>query len=62
MTYEDAKMLCHVRSAIFRTANPATKYWKNHPIPLDDRVPDADKSAKDWEEHDPRDAAYEAMA
>jgi len=62
MTYEDAKTTCHVRSAIYRTSNPAVKYNKNHPVPLDDRVPDAEKSATDWAEYDPRDAAYEAMA
>jgi hypothetical protein len=62
MTYEDAKMYCHVRSAIFRTSNPSVKYWKNHSVSLDDRVPDDQKSALDWKEHDPREEAYEALA
>lgn len=62
MTYEDAKMRCHVRSAIYRTSNPSVKYNKNHPISLDERVPECEKSATDWAEYDPRAAAYEAMA
>jgi len=62
MTYEDAKTHCHVRSAIHRESNPAVKYWKNHSVPLDTRVPDTEKSASDWQEHDPREEAYEAIA
>ncbi len=62
MTYDEAKFVCHVRSAIYRTANPSVKFWKNHPVPLDERVPDADKAATDWKEHDPREDAYEALA
>lgn len=31
------------------------RYWKNHPVLLDDQVPDADKAFEDWEEFDPRD-------
>ena len=55
MDYATAKSRCHVRSAIFRTVNPEIKYWKNHIIPLDIRVPDKDKISLDWEEYDPRD-------
>ena len=55
MTYEDAKIICHVRSAIFRRSK-LQRYWKNHVIPLDEQVPDEDKFATDWEEYDPRDA------
>lgn len=62
MTYDEAKMWCHVRSAIRRKSKPTVKYWKNHRVSLDDRVPDEEKAATDWEEYDPRDAAYEAMA
>jgi len=29
-------------------------YWKNHQIPLDERVPDEDKLCDDWAEYDPR--------
>lgn len=29
-------------------------YWKNHPTPLDEQVPDEDKLHDDWEEYDPR--------
>jgi hypothetical protein len=62
MTYEDAKTICHVRSAIYRTSNPSVKYNKNHPVSLDERVAPKDKLATDWAEYDPRDAAYESMA
>lgn len=54
MTYERAKSLCHVRSAIRRTSKPDVKYWKNHIIPFDVRVPFSDQNAEDWEEFDPR--------
>lgn len=54
MKYEDAKIICHVRSAIRRKSNPDIKYWKNHTESLDSRVPDKDKLANDWEEYDPR--------
>ena len=56
MDYAITKSSCHVRSAIFRTVNPGIKYWKNHIIPLDVRVPDKDKAHNDWEEYDPRDS------
>ena len=62
MTYEEAKARCHVRSSIYRTSEPGNRYPKNHLVPLDERVPDADKMAADWAEHDPREAAYEALA
>jgi len=55
MKYEEAKSICHVRSAIFREADPDIRYWKNYRIPLDERVPDEDKPNNDWEEYDPRD-------
>ena len=31
------------------------RYPKNHPVPLDERVPDADKAWNDWVVYDPRD-------
>jgi hypothetical protein len=31
-------------------------YWKNHEVPLDDRVSREGKAADDWEEYDPRDS------
>lgn len=55
MEYEKAKISCHVRSAIFRQSKPDIKYWKNHTISLDNRVPDDEKIATDWCEYDPRD-------
>jgi len=55
MKYEKAKNDCHVRSSIFRTANPSIKYAKNHLLPFDMRVPLIDQKADDWEEADPND-------
>jgi len=55
MTFKDAMAYCHVRSAIYRTAKPEVKYWKNHTVPLEQRVPKEDQQCNDWQEHDPRD-------
>ena len=30
-------------------------YWKNHPIPIEDRVPKSEQKYNDWEEYDPHD-------
>ena len=30
------------------------RYPKNHPVPLDERAPDADKARTDWAVYDPR--------
>jgi len=57
MNYAEAKEWAHVRSAIRRTSKPSIKYWKNHTVPFDDRVPTEDQLADDWEEYDPRDHA-----
>jgi hypothetical protein len=53
MKYEEAKFICHVRSAIYRKSK-GFKYFKNHPISLDDRISKEDKAADDWFEYDPR--------
>ena len=34
---------------------PEKKYYKNHPVPIIQRVPEADRAAENWAEHDPRD-------
>lgn len=60
MTYREAYTKCHARSAIYRTSQPATKFWKNHSKALDDRVPDDWKVATDWAEYDPADADHNA--
>lgn len=62
MTYEEAKFRCHVRSAIFTEAEPELRFWKNHPVPLDERVPDEMKARPDWAEFDPEIEAYEKLA
>ena len=55
MNLEDAISRCHVRSAVHRTSNPSVRYWKNHKIPLLERIPESEHLATDWEEYDPRD-------
>ncbi len=55
MRLEAIIKVCHVRSAIRRKSKPDKKYWKNHPIPMRQRIPQKDVSADDWEEYDPRD-------
>lgn len=55
MNFEDAASRCHVRSAIYREVEPSNRYWKNHPVSLSERVPQADQDADDWQEYDPRD-------
>jgi hypothetical protein len=54
MKYEEAKRRCHVRSAIYRVSK-GIRYWKNHEVSLDNRVPAEEQKADDWEEYDPRD-------
>lgn len=53
MTYEEAKSSCPNRGAIQRSRSNK-RYYKNHSIPLDDRVPCSDKLVDDWEVYDPR--------
>ena len=55
MTFERVCRYAHVRSAIRRASKPHLKYWKNHQVPLSERVPVEDQRALDWEEYDPRD-------
>ena len=55
MLLEEAIKKCHVRSAVYRKSKPDKKYWKNHTVPIMDRVPLSDRGADDWEEYDPRD-------
>ena len=55
MDFKKAVTTCHVRSAIYRTIDPTKRYYKNHTIKLEDRVPIEDQKYNDWEEYDPRD-------
>ncbi len=55
MTLNEAIAACHVRSAVMRESNPNKKYWKNHPVPILQRIPLEDAQADDWVEYDPRD-------
>lgn len=54
MKLEAAIDSCHVRSAVRRKSRPDVKYWKNHQVPIINRVPAVDSQADDWEEYDPR--------
>jgi hypothetical protein len=54
MTYEQAQRSIHVRSAMRRKSRRGVLYWKNHELTFDERVPEHDKVATDWEEYDPR--------
>lgn len=54
MELKEAIKKCHVRSAIIRESKPRKKYYKNHTIPIVDRVPIEDLNATDWTEYDPR--------
>jgi hypothetical protein len=58
MTFEEAVTRCHIRSAIYRETKPEIRYWKNHTVPLRDRIPPADQLAHDWNEHDPREGPF----
>lgn len=55
MKLQEAILRCHVRSAVYRKAQPNVKYWKNHPEPIFSRVPEKYRDADDWLEYDPRD-------
>lgn len=54
-TFQNAVDCCAVREAIYRNDNPGARYYKNHPIPLKNRVPIEDQTATDWRIYDPRD-------
>lgn len=56
MDFKTACSRCHVRSAIYRRYRPDKRYWKNHDVPFETRIPPLDQKALDWEEFDPRDA------
>jgi hypothetical protein len=60
MTLPDAIAQCHVRSSIFRIADPARMYAKNHFLPLLERIPADQHDASDWLEHDPREGSEQA--
>ena len=54
MDFESVVKCCHVRSAIYRESTPEIKHWKNHTIPLKERVPIEGQKRNDWKEYDPR--------
>lgn len=49
---------CKVRGYVARDSKPEQKYWKNHTIPLVDRIPIKDQKASDWDHHDPEGEEY----
>lgn len=52
-TFASAASGCLVRGYIARRENPELHYWKNHPVPLAERVPVEDQRADDWDDFDP---------
>lgn len=52
-TFDQAVRTCMVRGYIARRESPELHYWKNHPVPLDKRVPLSDQRADDWDDYDP---------
>jgi len=54
-TFENAIEWCAVREAIYRNSQPEKRYYKNHSVSLEKRVPLKDQKANDWRVHDPRD-------
>ena len=54
-TFENAVHNCAVREAIFRNSKPSIRYYKNHTLTLEERVPLEDQKANDWRIYDPRD-------
>jgi len=57
-TFEDLKLLPALLQPlnIDRVGTIVPKrYYKNHSVSFDDRVPEEDKLFDDWEEYDPRD-------
>ena len=53
MEFEEAVSSCPVRGAIYQSLN--SKYWKNHPIRLKERVTEKEQTLSNWEVYDPRD-------
>ncbi len=52
-TFKEAVKTCHISGYIFRLVKPNKVYGKNHPIPLEDRVPVSEQKHNDWCEYDP---------
>ena len=55
-SFSDASRYCGMSESIYREVDVYTKYAKNHPIPLQKRVPLLDRLSKDWIIYDPKEA------
>lgn len=53
MTFEQACRLCLVRGYVARDSLPGIHIWKNHTIPMQDRIPVELQTGTDWETYDP---------
>ncbi len=55
-SFPDAARSCGTGESIYRAIDVYTKYAKNHPIPLQKRVPLLDRMSKDWIIYNPKEA------
>ena len=55
-SFSDASRSCGMSESIYRAVDIYTKYAKNHPIPLQKRVPLLDRLSKDWIIYDSKEA------
>lgn len=55
-SFSDAVQSCGKGESIYRVIDGYTKYAKNHPIPLQKRVPLLDRMSKDWAIYDPKES------
>ena len=55
-SFSDAVQSCGMGESIYRAVDVNTKYAKNHPTPLQKRVPLLDRLSKDWIIYDPKEA------
>lgn len=55
-SFADACRACGIGESIYQPSSPAKKYAKNHPIPLNKRVPLLRQIFGSWKIYDPKDA------
>jgi hypothetical protein len=53
MTFDEAVRRCMVRGYVARESLPGIKLWKNHEIPIAERVPTDLQDGNDWDHFDP---------
>lgn len=53
--FKEAVATCANREAVFINGQVERKWWKNHPISIEDRVHPLDHDRMDWRVFDPQD-------